>query len=106
MITKEVLKNTFSKFCNISSELYKISFDYIKDRLSSLPNNEIYFNFDVAIAHVSICGTNVDSCVKRVYLENGDIYADTEDCDGYNITCASAIDLYKIASEIDLMDEK
>ena len=80
--------------------MQKISVDYIKDVLSSLPNNEIYLNFEVCIEYIGLYHTNPYSEVDRVYLKDGNIYADTEDEDEYKITNARAVELYEIANAI------
>ena len=43
----ENIRKSFNNWKNADNELYNVSVDYIKDRLSSLPNNEIYLNFEV-----------------------------------------------------------
>ena len=96
----EVLNKKFEDFRNVEIELYNVSVDYIKDRLSSLPNNEIYLNFEVTISYIGFYNINPYSEVKRIYLKDDDIYADTEDEDEYKITHASATELYEIAEAI------
>lgn len=98
----ENIRKSFDNWKNADNELYNVSVDYIKDRLSSLPNNEIYFDQDVSpigIRHYSN-GVVTFRLVNRVYLIDGDIYADIEGVDLYEITGAENIDLYNISCEI------
>lgn len=96
----ENIRKSFNNWKNADNELYNVSVDYIKDRLSSLPNNEIYLNFEVTISYIGFYNINPYSEVKRIYLKDDDIYADTEDEDEYKITYASATELYEIAEAI------
>ena len=48
METIEMIKNKFDESSRIEYELYNMCVNYIKERLSSLPNNEIYFDQDVS----------------------------------------------------------
>lgn len=98
----ENIRKSFNDWKNADNELYNVSVDYIKDRLSSLPNNEIYFDQDVSpigIRHYNN-GVVTFRLVNRVYLIDGDIYADIEGVDLYEITDAENIDLYNISCEI------
>lgn len=102
METIEMIKNKFDESSRIEYELYNMCVDYIKERLSSLPNNEIYFDQDVSpigIRHYSN-GAVTFRLINRVYLIDGDIYADIEGVDFYEITGAENIDLYNISCEI------
>ena len=102
METIEMIKNKFDESSRIEYELYNMCVNYIKERLSSLPNNEIYFDQDVSpigIRHYSN-GVVTFRLVNRVYLIDGDIYADIEGVDFYEITGAENIDLYNISCEI------
>lgn len=102
METIEMIKNKFDESSRIEYELYNMCVNYIKERLSSLPNNEIYFGQDVSpigIRHYSN-GAVTFRLVNRVYLIDGDIYADIEGVDLYEITGAENIDLYNISCEI------
>lgn len=100
METIENIRKFFKNWKNADNELYNVSVDYIKDRLSSLPNNEIYLNFEVTISYIGFYNINPYSEVKRIYLKDDDIYADTEDEDEYKITHADATELYEIAEAI------
>ncbi len=102
----ENIRKSFNDWKNANNELYNVSVDYIKDRLSSLPNNEIYLNFEVTISYIGFYNINPYSKIKCVYLKNGDIYADTEDEDDYKITNANADELYEIAKAISSITEK
>lgn len=82
--------------------------DYIKERLGSLPKNEIYLDQNVSsigIRHYSNCVVTFRS-VNRVYLIDGNIYADLKGIDFYEITGTEIIDLYNIAKEISLITKK
>ena len=96
----ENIRKSFNDWKNADNELYNVSVDYIKDRLSSLKNNEIYLNFEVTISYIGFYNINPYSEVKRIYLKDDDIYADTEDEDEYKITHAAATELYEIAEAI------
>ena len=102
----ENIRKSFNNWKNADNELYNVSVDYIKDRLSSLPNNEIYLNFEVTISYIGFYNINPYSEVKRIYLKDNDIYADTEDEDDYKITNANADELYEIAKTISSITEK
>ena len=98
----ENIRKSFNSWKNADNELYNVSVDYIKDRLSSLPNNEIYLNQDVSPIRIRFYdyGEFTYALVNRVYLIDEDIYADTEYIDGYEISGGNTIDLYKISCEI------
>lgn len=102
----EVLNEKFEDFRDVEIELYNMCVDYIKDRLSSLPNNEIYLNFEVTISYIGFYNINPYSEVKRIYLKDDNIYADTEDEDDYKITNTNADELYEIAKAISSIIEK
>lgn len=102
----EVLNEKFEDFRDVEIELYNMCVDYIKDRLSSLPNNEIYLNFEVTISYIGFYNINPYSEVKRIYLKDDDIYADTEDEDDYKITNTNADELYEIVKAISSIIEK
>lgn len=106
MITKEVLENIYDDWCDAYDELYKVSANYIKEKLNSFPNNEIYLNFEVTISYIGFYDINPYSEVKRIYLKDDDIYVDTEDKDDYKITNANADELYEIAKAISSITEK
>lgn len=102
METIEMIKNKFDESSRIEYELYNMCVNYIKERLGSLPNNEIYFDQDVSPIRIRFYdyGEFTYALVNRVYLIDEDIYADTEYIDGYEISGGNTIDLYKIAREI------
>lgn len=102
----EMIKNKFDESSRIEYELYNMCINYIKERLSSLPNNEIYLNSEVTIMYIGFYNINPYSKIKRIYLKNGDICADTEDEDDYKITNAYANELYEIAKEMSLIIKK
>ena len=102
METIEMIKNKFDESSRIEYELYNMCVNYIKERLSSLPNNEIYFDQDVSPIRIRFYDYRefTYALVNRVYLIDGDIYADIEGVDFYDITGAENIDLYNISCEI------
>lgn len=102
----EVLNKKFDDFRNVEIELCDMCIDFIIERLNSLPNNEIYLNFEVAISYIGFYNINPYSEVRRIYLKDNDIYADTEDEDDYKITNANADELYEIAKAISSIIEK
>ena len=102
----EVLNKKFDDFRNVELELCDMCIDFIIERLNSLPNNEIYLNFEVTISYIGFYNINPYSEVKRIYLKNGNIYADIEDEDDYKITNANADELYEIAKAISSITEK
>ena len=106
MITIEVINEKFNDFRNVEIELCNMCIDFIIERLYSLPNNEIYLNDEVTIMYIGRYSINPYSKIKRIYLKNGDIYADTEDGDDYKITNANADELYEIAKAISSITEK
>ena len=102
----EVLNKKFDDYYNVEIELRNMCIDFIIERLYSLPNNEIYLNFEVTISYIGFYNINPYSEVKRIYLKDNEIYADTEDEDDYKITNASAYELYEIAKAINSIIEK
>lgn len=102
----EVLNEKFEDFRNVEIELCDMCIDFIIERLNSLPNNEIYLNFEITIMYIGFYSINPYSEVKRIYLKDDDIYADTEDEDDYKITNANADELYEIAKAISSITEK
>lgn len=106
MIEIEVLNEKFDDFRDVEIELCNLCIDYIIERLYLLPNNEIYLNSEVTIIYIGFYNINPYSKIKRIYLKNGDICADTEDEDDYKITNANADELYEIAKAISSITEK
>lgn len=102
----EVLNKKFDDFRNVEIELCDMCIDFIIERLNSLPNNEIYLNFEVTVMYIGLYSINPYSEVKRIYLKDDDIYADTEDEDDYKITNANADELYEIAKAISSITKK
>ena len=102
----EILDEKFEDFRDVEIELCNMCIDFIIERLNSLPNNEIYLNFEVTISYIGFYNINPYSEVKRIYLKDNDIYADTEDEDDYKITNANADELYEIAKTISSITEK
>lgn len=80
--------------------------DFIIKKLHSLPSNKIYLNSEVTIMYIGFYNINPYSEVKRIYLKDDDIYADTEDEDEYKINNANADELYEIAKVISSITEK
>ena len=104
----EILNGKFDDYSNNGFELYIMCVDYIKKKLSSFPNNEIYLNQDtssIGIWYYSNCIVTF-KLVNRVYLIDGNIYADLEGSDFYDIDGAQIINLYNIAKKIDSIIEK
>ena len=102
-ITKEIeiLNGKFDDYSNNGFELYIMCVDYIKKKLSSFPNNEIYLDQDtspIGIWYYSNCIVTF-KLVNRVYLIDGNIYADLDGSDFYDINGAQIIDLYNIAKK-------
>lgn len=102
----EVLNKKFDNFRNVEIELCDMCIDFIIEKLNSLPNNEIYLNFEVTIMYIGLYDINPYSEIKRIYLKDDDIYADTEDEDDHKITNANADELYEIAKAISSITEK
>lgn len=102
----EILDEKFEDFRDVEIELCDMCIYFIIERLNSLPNNEIYLNFEVTISYIGFYDINPYSEVKRIYLKDNDIYADTEDKDDYKITNANADELYEIAKAISSITEK
>jgi hypothetical protein len=70
--------------------------------------NEIYLDQNVlpiGIRHYNN-GVVTFRSVNRVYLIDGNIYADLKCVDSYEITCTEVVDLYKIAKAISSIIEK
>lgn len=106
MVEIKTLNEKFDDFRDVEIELCNMCIDFIIERLYSLPNNEIYLNSEVTIMYIGFYNINPYSKIKRVYLKNGDIYADIEDQDDYKITNAYANELYEIAKAISAITEK
>ena len=102
----EILDEKFEDFRDVEIELCNMCIGFIVEKLHSLPNNEIYLNFEVTISYIGFYNINPYSKIKCIYLKNGDIYADTEDEDDYKITNANADELYEITKAISSITEK
>ena len=63
-------------------------------------HNPTIINRSWSVSSIKIYNINPYSEVKRIYLKDDDIYADTEDEDEYKITHAAATELYEIAEAI------
>lgn len=107
MIEIEILNNKLKALYDLENELYNMCVNYIKERLSLLPNNKICFDPSTLICVQCYgCNTITYSRIDCVYLIDDDIYADTEDVKEYEITNAETIDLYNIAKEMSLIIKK
>lgn len=103
----EVLNNKLKTLYDLENELYNMCVNYIKQRLSLLPNNKICFDPSTLICIQCYgCNTITYSRIYCVYLIDEDIYTDTEDVKEYKITNAETINLYNIAKEMSLITEK
>ena len=102
----EVLNEKFEDLRDVEIELCNMCINFIIEKLHSLPSNKIYLNSEVTIMYIGFYNINPYSKIKCVYLNNEDIYADTEDEDDYKITNANADELYEIAKAISSITEK
>lgn len=110
----EKFQETFNKWCDVNSQLAKDCKEYIKDTLNKLPNKELVFDDEEVIpASVTYDGgnhpeyaANPYSNVERVYLNNDNIYLDTEDCSGYALENICAEEMMHVAESIQAYIER
>ena len=99
------LNKIYAEWEKLNYELFQESKDYIKECLSKTIDNS------VSLDECNICVTydggrhpeydaNPYSHVERVYLKNGNVYIDTEDCYQYDIYNITAIELFYIAESV------
>ena len=98
------LKKIYEEWAKLNKELFQESEDYIKECLSTIDNS-------ISLDECNVCVTydggshpeyyaNPYSHVERVYLKNGKIYVDTEDCYQYDIDNITASELFDIAESV------
>ena len=99
------LNKIYAEWQKLNDELFQESKDYIKKCLSIPIDNSI------SLDECNVCITydggnhpeyyaNPYSHVERVYLKNGNIYVDTEDCYQYDIENITASELFDIAESV------
>lgn len=101
----EKFQETFNKWCDVNHQLATDCKEYIKDTLNKLPNKQVVFDDEeVMPACVTYDGgeyaTNPYSEVERVYLNNDNIYLDTEDCSGYALENICTDEMVRVAESI------
>ena len=96
------LKKIHEEWEKLNYELFQESKNYIKECLSKTIDNSVsiyecnlYVTYDGG-NHPEYDATPF-SHVERVYLKNGNIYVDTEDCYQYDIENITASELFDIA---------
>lgn len=96
------LNKIYEQWQKLNNELFQESKDYIKKCLSTIDNS-------ISLDECNVCVTydaeyqydaNLHSHVERVYLKNGNIYVDTEDCYQYDIENITASELFDIAESV------
>ena len=99
------LNKIYEEWQKLNKELFQESKDYIKECLSKTIDNSV--SLDECNICVTYDGGNHPeydatpfSHVERVYLENGKMYLDTEDCTRYDICNITAEDLFCIADNV------
>lgn len=110
----EKFQETFNKWCDVNCQLAKDCKTYIKDTLNKLPNKEVTFDDDeVTPCCVTYDGgrhpeydANPFSNVERVYLNNGNIYLDTQDCSGYALENICAEEMMRVAECLQVYVER
>lgn len=104
--TMKAFEKTFEVWCNINSQLYHQSLRFIKRALKKEINQCITLDSDYNEENVCVVYdggnhpeyyANPFSQVNRVYLKDGDIYLDTDDAEGYDITNINAESVCNIA---------
>lgn len=101
----EKLNKIYEEWVKLNKELFQESEDYIKECLSIPIGNSI------SLDECNVCVTydggnhpeyyaNPFSDVERVYLKNGKVYVDTEDCAQYDIDNITASELFDIAESV------
>ena len=99
------LNKIYEEWQKLNKELFQESKGYIKECLSktidnsvSLDECNIYVTYDGG-RHPEYDATPF-SHVERVYLKDGKVYVDTEDCYQYDIYNITASDLFCIAENV------
>ena len=99
------LNKIYEEWVKLNIELFQESKDYIKECLSIPIDNSI------SLDECNVCVTydggnhpeyyaNPYAHVERVYLKNGKVYVDTEDCYQYDIDNITASELFDIAESV------
>lgn len=97
----EKFQETFNKWCDVNRQLATDCKEYIKDTLNKLPNKQVVFDDEeVMPACVTYDDANPYSIVERVYLNNDNIYLDTEDFSGYALENICAEEMVRVAESI------
>ena len=99
------LNKIYEDWQKLNKELFQESEYYIKECLSKTIGNsvlldecEIYVTYDGG-NHPEYDATPF-SHVERVYLKDGKVYVDTEDCYQYDIDNITASELFDIAESV------
>ena len=97
------LNKIYEEWQKLNGELFQESKDYIKECLLNTIDGSI------SLEECCVCITydseykydaNIHSRVERVYLKNGNVYVDTEDCAQYDIYNIAASELFCIAENV------
>ena len=99
------LNKIYAEWKKLNDELFQESKDYIKECLSKTIDNGV--SLDECNICVTYDGGNHPeydatpySHVERVYLKDGKVYVDTEDCYQYDIYNITASELFCIAENV------
>ena len=99
------LNKIYEKWEKLNKELFQESKDYIKECMSKTIDNSVSLDeCNICVTYDGgrhpECDANPYSHVERVYLKNGNIYVDTEDCYQYDIDNITASELFDIAESV------
>lgn len=98
----KALKETFNGASEAMLQYFEVLGKVAKDCggiletiLSNVDGNRVEIEEENAIS-VSYDGGDCFSSVKAVYIENGEIYLNVDDCDAYPISSISTSELFQI----------
>lgn len=105
----EKFQETFNKWCDVNRQLATDCKEYIKGTLNKLPNKEVVFDVFLAINYYGNHPEYDSNCFSRVecvYVKNGNIYVNTEDCSGYALENICAEEMVRVAESIQAYIER
>lgn len=107
----ENLKKIYDELSELNDRLFEESEQFIIRSLNKIPSKSVEFDHEINVCVTYDGGrhpeydANPYSRVERVYLENGKIYLETEDCTRYDVCNIYASELYDVAEGVDFIVE-
>ena len=110
-----IVNNILKEYSKIQNKVRNICYDFIKDFLTNVANNEIVIDYSDFPEYITVTydggnhpeyASNVFSTINRIYMRNNELYVDTEDTTTYNLNNATTDDLASICTFIITYSDK